>query len=1722
MALGTTTYYVEPYQPPAPTVSTVVGNANALDVNVNASGSEHTSVEYGIYCTTLSQWVQTNGTLGGSPATQTESVWGTIRIGGLSAGTNHTFFTRAYNYYDSDTFNDSPIANATTDTGGPPAPANFRCIDCSSTTITWAWNDVAGENGYTLYDNATDGPIIRNLPQSSEFVIETALSPNTSYARYIKSFELGTETGPVICNSYNAATGVMEYDNVAEFYYRDWMDPVTTGLYGGRHSRAFIKFDIDDNLPALIYVTEITLYANCFDAQTNADARLDITRLDWDAIPSSPYDQAYADIGAGVRFLDNSTAHQTTGLKAFLLNGEAHLWLEEWRSKGDHATLGFYEETEAYTDDCSRFRQGDYNNPGTYPNSPWMGVKYREKTYSGASNVVEACTLANVPTMDNTVFTFTFANENTITAQIGDNGNPGGTTIQLEYAKGDADGPTEAWNPEIQPSFTITVTGLESGTTYWFRARAQNWASIWTGYCSNTTWRTVADTTPPVLTCAGCSSTTITWAWTDSGTRDIYEIFDNISGNLVIGSIPGDATYTIETGLSPNTYYTRHVRGITNYDYTGYSNCSCTDTRDFCGSSDSGGTARFGFFSGTWYYGATRFDLANISDIQNITGAKLYIYFASRNTDPSALCDITEVNGNTNPCDNNVALREEIKNGTVYLAGSDAHLEDSVYKILQLDCSAHAWIASCQSKGWCVFGFNEVGSTTNMASVESYFSSDPPILEITYSGKRIYSDNSNAVAVCTLAAVPFMDNTMTTFTAYTCTSITVQVGAGGNPASTPIQLLYAKGDQNGPTEAFTNMLTQTSGYLWDVTGLDNSTSYWFQARAKNQEDIWSDNCAITVWSTAGEGAALPAPGNFTCNDCSSSTLDWQWDDVAGEDGYTIFDADTDLPVISDIPADETGTTETGLAPNTTYRRYIMAYYDTPLDYLYAENPNVVSHDQYSWKSAASLNLGVVPNGEKYLVIGAAQFMRDDADSSRRAIIALRKTGGETGQEEATGQQYRSFMASEVLTGDGSTDYTYDISFCPALTADSWARVQNAAIIAIKVDPAWNFAYNDNSTGWTLNTASWTKHSSLDISAGSPTDFLVVHRSGYRWQGGANGVGGYSRLYNTTGTSELSFIYRDPPGDWNMYLQGGFTLLPGVTSITLESQFRGTSTSYGSHAEHVHLASLALDNEIWNGYDYNFDAGESMLPDAAWRYATYMDISVPQTQDYLILGSIGLRYNDMTGTEYAEAKLDVDGTDYDHMMFYPYGSTNEYAAFAAMKKIRLPAGTPRVSVIARSSSDSIVGYIKQRSIIAIPLLDKEYGGQSGVVEACTLAAVPVMDNSTGTFTFSNENCITAGVGDGGNPAGTTIELFYADGDAVGPISAFSSAGVQTSGYSWTLGGLTSDTSYWFQARAQNWAGVWSDNCAITVCSTIDSGPITPSNFACIDCTSTTLTWTWSDVGGEDGYQIIDNSSGSIVIDNIAPDSIITIETGLSPNTTYRRHIRSYVSGASGAVMNCSALASGYVLGASSKNADYPAITRDYTTDYLGFYKFDLSGLSPGLEVTAVRFYVYVYNTVPNPASLDITKVTLDPVTTGAAALDGDIRSGVVYVNNNTLHRSGGAKSVLFDNASHSWIENSVSSGWCAIGLKEDFYYGMDEARYAEWDCSTSFRAPMLEITYNDVIWSNASNAVDACTLAAVPTMTNSGSTFSQGQYNIAATVGAAGNPANTVIELFYST
>ena len=79
----------------------VLSNASSSSMNIVLPAESPTpnaaATTYAIYCTSTSQYVQANGTLGASAVYQTRTAWGTITLTGLTASTNYCFYSIAQN-----------------------------------------------------------------------------------------------------------------------------------------------------------------------------------------------------------------------------------------------------------------------------------------------------------------------------------------------------------------------------------------------------------------------------------------------------------------------------------------------------------------------------------------------------------------------------------------------------------------------------------------------------------------------------------------------------------------------------------------------------------------------------------------------------------------------------------------------------------------------------------------------------------------------------------------------------------------------------------------------------------------------------------------------------------------------------------------------------------------------------------------------------------------------------------------------------------------------------------------------------------------------------------------------------------------------------------------------------------------------------------------------------------------------------------------------------------------------------------------------------------------------------------------------------------------------------------------------------------------------------------------------------------------------------------------
>lgn len=88
----------------------------------------------------------------------------------------------------------SPVQTAATPLSDPGIPGNFRIQATTTSSITWAWDDVTGELGYELHDDS--GAVKATLAPEILTALESGLAENAAYPRHIHTKITGGLSDP--------------------------------------------------------------------------------------------------------------------------------------------------------------------------------------------------------------------------------------------------------------------------------------------------------------------------------------------------------------------------------------------------------------------------------------------------------------------------------------------------------------------------------------------------------------------------------------------------------------------------------------------------------------------------------------------------------------------------------------------------------------------------------------------------------------------------------------------------------------------------------------------------------------------------------------------------------------------------------------------------------------------------------------------------------------------------------------------------------------------------------------------------------------------------------------------------------------------------------------------------------------------------------------------------------------------------------------------------------------------------------------------------------------------------------------------------------------------------------------------------------------------------------------------------------------------------------------
>lgn len=153
--------------PAVPQFSAVTTNTTTLSLVAETPDANPSSTTYSIYCTTASQYVQANGTLGATEVFQTRAAWGNVLVTGLNPSTNYCFYAKARN---SDGYVTVAQGSSITATETFTTAGNWSTSSSGSTSVYWSPNScTTGPLSYISSGGCTGGYIGKTASWNSYF-----------------------------------------------------------------------------------------------------------------------------------------------------------------------------------------------------------------------------------------------------------------------------------------------------------------------------------------------------------------------------------------------------------------------------------------------------------------------------------------------------------------------------------------------------------------------------------------------------------------------------------------------------------------------------------------------------------------------------------------------------------------------------------------------------------------------------------------------------------------------------------------------------------------------------------------------------------------------------------------------------------------------------------------------------------------------------------------------------------------------------------------------------------------------------------------------------------------------------------------------------------------------------------------------------------------------------------------------------------------------------------------------------------------------------------------------------------------------------------------------------------------------------------------------------------------------------------------------------------------
>lgn len=698
----------------------------------------------------------------------------------------------------------------------------------------------------------------------------------------------------------------------------------------------------------------------------------------------------------------------------------------------------------------------------------------------------------------------------------------------------------------------------------------------------------------------------------------------------------------------------------------------------------------------------------------------------------------------------------------------------------------------------------------------------------------------------------------------TGTTATVGWTANGNPGGTLFRLEKSTDEIN---YAFVSSGTTTSRSAANL--LDGTTTY-FRVRAENHEGI------ATAYDQIVSQFVPPltpprAPIALEAKSRTETSITWTWvDNSIWETGYRVLRSSDLVQVSTDLAANTTEWTETGLTPNTSAQIVVRAVNSygfsnsgpSPIRYSSAKPPTGTALVASSGTAASfSWSANGNPAGTTYRAEKSADGI-SFTFSSTGTLLGAQATGLTGG--------VTNYFRVRAENGDGvATAFDAPVAVYLSPTAPPTPPSKPAATGRTVNSVVWSWIDNSNSEeGFRVLKSSGLTPLSLDLPANSgewaqtgltpntSAQVLVRAFNAYGVGDSTDSAVAYTLAAAPINTEVVSSSWTEATLRWSA--NGN----PAGTYYRLEKSADGATFGLVSMATNTNAVATLLVDGATNYFRVRAENAEGIPTDFGDTVSIYLPRVIPPAAadniDVAAQTAQGLTWtwwdNSSTETGFRvlrSSDLAVISSD------LPANTTSWTQTLTpnTSSQIRIRAFNERGF---RDSLDSPV-----RFSLAMPP-----------------AATSVELSSQSVHVHWSVN---------GNPPDT---LFRVEDSAEGSSfdSVFAGTGTETS-----ISDLMDGNTYYFRVRAENGNAIPTDyDQTVRVFLPPVSAPEPAGHLTVSNRTSHSLTWTWSDLAhNESGYRVVRDADGAVLA-NLPANSSQWVQEGLDPNTLSRVQIEAFNS------------------------------------------------------------------------------------------------------------------------------------------------------------------------------------------------------------------------------------